>query len=53
MMKKADLDLSFKFTNDNSKEDSIYVVYACYTDVATIYDPKMNYFFSPYLQYMN
>jgi len=53
MMKKADLDLSFKFTNDNSKADSIYVVYACYTDVATIYDPKMNYFFSPYLQYMN
>jgi len=53
IMKKADLDVSFKFTNANSTSDSIYVVYACYTDVATIYDPKTNYFFSPYLKYMN
>ena len=52
-MKKADLDLSFKFGAANSTANSVYVIYACYTDVATVYDPKMNYFFSPYLQYMN
>ena len=53
MMKKADLDVSIKFTKENSATNAVYVIYACYTDVATIYDPKMNYFFSPYLQYMN
>ena len=53
VMKKADLDLSFKFGAANSTANSVYVIYACYTDVATVYDPKMNYFFSPYLQYMN
>ena len=53
MMKKADFDVSFKFNKDNSAVNAVYVIYACYTDVATIYDPKMNYFFSPYLQYMN
>ena len=53
MMKNADLDVSIKFTKENSATNAVYVIYACYTDVATIYDPKMNYFFSPYLQYMN
>jgi len=53
IMRKADLDLNFKFTTSNSQTNSIYVIYACYTDVATIFDPKMNYFFSPYLKYMN
>lgn len=53
IMRKADLDVSIKFTNTNSAKNSVYVIYACYTDVATIYDPKNNYFFSPYLQYMN
>ena len=53
VMKNADLDVSIKFTKENSATNAVYVIYACYTDVATIYDPKMNYFFSPYLQYMN
>jgi len=53
VMRKADLDVSIKFTNSNSTTNSVYVIYACYTDVATIYDPKNNYFYSPYLQYMN
>lgn len=52
-MRKADFDVSIKFTNANSTNNSVYVIYACYTDVATIYDPKNNYFYSPYLQYMN
>ena len=53
IMRKADLDVSIKFTKKNSTDNSVYVVYAVYTDVATIYDPKSNYFYSPYLQYMN
>jgi hypothetical protein len=53
MMRKGDLDVSLKFNVKNSTDDSIYVIYACYTDVATVYDPKMNYFYSPYLKYMN
>jgi hypothetical protein len=53
ILRKADLDVSFKFTKDNSTNNAVYVIYACYTDVATIYDPKTNYFYSPYLQYMN
>jgi hypothetical protein len=51
--KKADLELNFKFTNDNSPSNAIYVIYAIYTDVNIIYDPKMRHFSSPYLQYMN
>jgi hypothetical protein len=53
IMKKADLEVNFKFTDSNSANNSVYVIYACYTDVATIYDPKNNYFYSPYLKYMN
>jgi hypothetical protein len=53
IMRKADLEVSLKFTKDNSTSNAVYIIYACYTDVATIYDPKNNYFYSPYLQYMN
>ena len=51
--KKANLELDMKFTTDNSPGDVIYVIYAIYTDVNVVYDPRNKHFFSPYLQYMN
>jgi len=51
--KKADLDLDFKFTEDNAPNDAILVIYAVYTDVNIVFDPKTKHFSSPYLQYMN
>jgi len=53
IMKKADLDIDFKFTNANSAKSSIYVIYACYTDVNMVYDAKNRVFYSPYLKYMS
>ena len=51
--KKADLDINFKFTTDNSLQNAVYVIMAIYTDVNVIYDPKTRHFSSPYLMYMN
>ena len=51
--RKADLEVNFKFTDANSPANVIYVIYAIYTDVNVIYDPKNRHFSSPYLQYMN
>lgn len=53
MMKKADLELDIKFNDTNSTKDATYIIYACYTDVSNVYDPKTRLFTSPYLQYMN
>jgi len=53
VMQKADLELDFKFTEDNSTNNAIYVIVAIYTDVCIVYDPKKMHFSSPYLQYMN
>lgn len=52
-LRKSDLVLDFKFTDDNSADNSIYVIYACYTDVNMVYDFKKHVFYSPYLKYMN
>ena len=51
--KRADLEIDFKFTTANSAVSSVYVIYACYTDVNMIYDNKNRVFYSPYLNYMN
>jgi len=51
--KKATLDLDFKFTETNAPADTIFVIYAIYSDVNMVYDPKTGHFSSPYLQYMN
>lgn len=53
MMKRADLEIDFKFTTDNSATNAVYVIYACYTDVNMVYDHKNRVFYSPYLPYMN
>jgi hypothetical protein len=53
IMKRADLEIDFKFTNDNSAENSVYIIYACYTDVNMVYNAKDRVFYSPYLPYMN
>lgn len=51
--RKSDLAIDFKFTDANSAKSSIYVIYACYTDVNMVYDAKNGVFFSPYLKYMS
>jgi len=51
--KKANLELDIKFNASNSPSDVVYVIYAIYTDVNVIYDPRNKHFSSPYLQYMN
>lgn len=51
--RKADLAIDFKFTDANSAKSSIYVIYACYTDVNMVYDAKNGVFYSPYLKYMS
>jgi len=53
IMKRADLEIDFKFTNANSSTGSIYIIYACYTDVNMVFDHKNRIFYSPYLPYMN
>lgn len=51
--KKADLDIDIKFSTTTSQDNTVYVIYACYTDASVVFDPKNRNFFSPYLQYMN
>lgn len=51
--KKADLEVDFKFNDKNSPANSIFAVFAIYTDVNVVYDPKTRNFSSPYLQYIN
>jgi hypothetical protein len=51
--KKADLDVDFKFTDATSPANTIFVIFAIYTDVNIIFDPIKRSFTSPYLQYMN
>jgi len=51
--RRSDLVLDFKFTNANSAKSSVYIIYACYTDVNMIYEHKNRMFYSPYLKYMN
>ena len=51
--KRADLELDIKFTDANSPANAVYVIYAIWTDVNVVYDPKSRTFASPYLQYMN
>jgi hypothetical protein len=51
--RKADLDLDFKFTQTTSPANTIFVIFAIYSDVNIVYDPKSKHFSSPYLQYMN
>jgi len=53
VFKKANLDLDIKFTNSNAPKNSIFAVFAIWTDVNLIYDPKKKLFSSYYLQYMN
>ena len=56
MMKRANLDIDFKFTGDNSASNAIYIIYACYTDVNMVLalnNNKERIFYSPYLPYMN
>lgn len=53
VLKKADLDIEFRFTTDNSPDNTIYVVYAFYTDANMIFDPKNRMFYSPYLEHMH
>jgi len=51
--KTADLDVDINFTESNAPNNTIFVVYAIYTDVGIVFDPKTKHFSSPYLQYMN
>jgi hypothetical protein len=51
--RRSDLVIDFKFTNANSAKSSVYVIYACYTDVNMVYDAKNRVFHSPYLKYMS
>jgi len=51
--RKADLAIDFKFTDANSAKSSIYIIYACYTDVNMVFDAKNGVFYSPYLKYMS
>jgi hypothetical protein len=51
--KKADLDVELNFTENHSPDNTIFVIYVTYSDVATIFDPQSKLFSSPYLQYMN
>jgi hypothetical protein len=51
--RKSDFTIEFKFTEANSPANMVFVIFAIYTDVNLIYDPKKGHFSSPYLQYMN
>lgn len=51
--RKSDLEIDFKFTDSNSPANTIFVIFAIYSDVNVIFDPKKGHFSSPYLQYMN
>jgi hypothetical protein len=51
--KKGKLDVDLKFTDSNAPANTIFVVYAIYTDVNIVFDPRNKHFSSPYLQYMN
>jgi len=53
IMKRAHLDIDLKFTDNNSTSSSVYIIYACYTDVNMVYDYANNVFYSPYLPHMN
>lgn len=53
VLKKANLELDIKFSASNAPANAILVVYAIWTDVNLIYDPKTKIFSSYYLQYMN
>jgi hypothetical protein len=50
--RKSDLEIDILFNENNSPNNSVYVIYAIYTDVAQILDAKTKYFSSPYLRYM-
>ena len=51
--KKADFEIEFKFTEENAPANQLYCIFAFYTDINVIFDPKTRHFSSPYLQYMN
>lgn len=51
--RRANLDVEFKFTETNSPKNVVFAVYAIYTDVNVVFDPKNRNFMSPYLQYIN
>lgn len=51
--KRADLDIFMRFGTDGSTSGAVYVVYAYYTDVNLMYDPKNKFFLSPYGVVMN
>lgn len=53
LTKRCDLEIGLNFVMAGSRADSIYVIYAAYTDVNTLLDLKNKHFSSPYLQYMN
>lgn len=51
--KRSVLDVDLKFTDSNAPANTIFVVFAIYTDVNIVFDPRNKHFSSPYLQYMN
>jgi hypothetical protein len=53
LRKKANLDIDIKFTSSNAPTNSIFAIFAIWTDVNLIYDPTKKLFSSYYLQYMN
>jgi len=53
VLKKSTLEVDIKFNNLNAPTNAIFVIYAIWTDVNLIYDPKNKLFSSYYLQYMN
>jgi hypothetical protein len=53
LSKKADLDIDLRFTEANSPADTVVVVFATYSDVNIVFDPKTRHFSSPYFHYMN
>jgi hypothetical protein len=50
--RKSNLEIDIQFTENNSPTNSVYVIYAIYTDVAQILDATNKYFSSPYLRYI-
>lgn len=51
--KKADFEIFFKFPELGSPDDVVYVVYAIYTDVSTVFDMKTKTLSSAYIPFMN
>ncbi len=50
--RKSDLEIFIQFNENNSPNNSVFVIYAIYTNVAQILDAKNKYFLSPYLRYL-